>query len=220
MKGTHHKPFLFIATVVILAAMSISNRSFAQQRPATVPSYRDYVKSIQRIFASEAAKRVKFTAAVQSARLLGILEFVDDDQFVKLYPCLAKGGKDWDDLNAKQRENVIDECKVLVKGRQLGGAPVEAKPPARPPAPEANILTLIPIQDELSKLSSKIDRIESILTTLRSNQDNFDRSLREISRSIAAIPHSVSVPRSVPPQPLPEEGSAPERMQLEEEQQQ
>lgn len=216
MKGTHHKSFL-ISAFVILASMSFSSRSVAQQRPTTVPSYRDYVKSIQRIFASEAAKRVKFSAAVQSARLLGILEFVEEDQFVKLYPCLAKGGKDWDDLNAKQRENVIDECKVLVKGRQLAGAPAEAKSSARPPAWEGNILTLVPIQDELNKLSSKVDRVESILTTLRNNQDNFDRSLRDISRSIATIPHSNSLPRSVPPQHFPEEGGAPESRRLEEE---
>ncbi len=150
----------------------------------TAESLSRYQEGIEKIFLREAASSSRFKEAVQTARLLGYLEFMASDSFTKFHECMAKE-KTWDYLSAKRRESFLNGCRGY--GRAIGGtaegiAPTTIVAPAANEKQEQNINEL---KREVTELRNMVERLSQ---DLKRNHDRLVDSITNLERGLASVP--------------------------------
>lgn len=137
-----------------------------------------YQEDIQRIFLREAASKSQFTKAVQTARLLGYLEFMEPEAFPKFSQCMNKE-KNWDMLSsAKAREHLLNSCRA--QGRMVSGAPSPLLVPGTvsPAASQKQEQELVSIKRELSDIREMVEKLSK---DMRQNQEKMTEALTQLS---------------------------------------
>ncbi|MBI3019199.1 MAG: hypothetical protein HYY61_04840 [Deltaproteobacteria bacterium] len=157
-------------------------------------SLRNYQEDIQRIFLREAASKSQFIQAVQTARLLGYLEFMEPEAFSKFSQCMNKE-KNWDVLSAKTREHLLNSCRT--QGRMVSGSPGPLFAPGvvSPAASQKQEQELTFIKRELSDIREMVEKLSQ---DVRQNQEKVTEALSQISRTPSQI-----APPSAPEQAQP-----------------
>ncbi|MBI4041369.1 MAG: hypothetical protein HY390_05845 [Deltaproteobacteria bacterium] len=147
----------------------------------TLSNYQD---QIERIFLTEAGSAHHFKSAIQTARLLGLLEYMQPQDFSRFYGCISKE-KGWEYLSAKKRQDQLNACKA--QGRNLSGqgsfTPLTS-------------LSVTPAQDEKQEKEIKALRkeilelrniVEKMSTQLKDNDDHTLELLNRVSRVPSAV---------------------------------
>ncbi|OGQ63769.1 MAG: hypothetical protein A3G92_01280 [Deltaproteobacteria bacterium RIFCSPLOWO2_12_FULL_38_8] len=176
------KKFYVIIIIVGLGA------SFAA---ISAESLLNYKEEMQRIFVREAANKDNFTKAVQTARLLGYLEFMEPESFSGFHQCMSKE-KNWDYLNAKKREQVLNSCRG--QGRSISGITSTPSAPAvSPAASQKQEQEMNSLRRDMNDLRNMI---EKLTTEIRNNHDRMVETLNQFSRA----PQSIQPPQQAMPQ--------------------
>ena len=157
-------------------------------------SLNSYQEDIQRIFLREAASKSQFTKAVQTARLLGYLEFMEVEAFPKFSQCMNKE-KNWDTLSAKGREQLLNNCRA--QGRMVSSAPSPFLIPGAvsPAASQKQEQELTSIKRELSDIREMVEKLSQ---NVKQNQEKMTEALNQISRATSQV-----APPSAPEQVQP-----------------
>ncbi len=157
-------------------------------------SLNSYQEDVQRIFLREAANKNQFTKAVQTARLLGYLEFMEAEAFPKFFQCMNKE-KNWDMLSAKAREQLLNTCRA--QGRMVSSAssPLIVPGAVSPAASQKQEQDMSSIKRELSDIREMVERLSK---EVRQNQEKMAEALSQISRTPSQI-----APPSAPEQTQP-----------------
>ena len=140
-------------------------------------SFRSYQEDIQKIFLREAASSSQFTKAVQTARLLGYLEFMEPEAFPKFFQCMNRE-KNWDILLAKAREQLLNGCRT--QGRVVSGTPSPLFVPGAvsPAASQKQEQDMTSIRRELSDIREMVEKLSK---DMRQNQEKMTEALNQIS---------------------------------------
>ncbi len=137
-----------------------------------------YQEDIQRIFIREAATQSQFTKAVQTARLLAYLEFMEPEAFSKFSQCMAKE-KNWDVLSAKGREQALNRCRA--QGRMVSSASSSSflAPAAVSPATnQKQEQDMASIKRELSDIREMVEKLSQ---AVKQNQEKTTEGIDRIS---------------------------------------
>jgi len=148
----------------------------------TAESPSRYQEEIEKIFLREAAKASRFKEAVQTARLLGYLEFMAADAFPKFHECLTKE-KGWDYLNAKRRESLLNSCRG--KGRIIAAGEVISPTIVTPAANEKQEQSINELKREVTDLKNLVERLSQ---DIKRNHDRLTDSLHNLERGLASVP--------------------------------
>lgn len=146
----------------------------------TLSGYQD---QIQRVFLKEAANKNAFTKAVQTARLLGFLEFMEPESFSKFHQCMVKE-RNWEYLSAQKRQTVLNECRGY--GRGISGTIATSSQPTfaiSPAVTQKQEKEMDSIRKDIDQLRGMIERLSS---DLRSNQDQVLDALNRLSQRAPA----------------------------------
>lgn len=157
---------------------------------ATAESLSRYQEGIEKIFLREAASSGRFKEAVQTARLLGYLEFMASDSFAKFHECMTKE-KTWDYLGAKRRESLLNSCRGY--GRVISGAGEGIAPAiVTPAANEKQEQNINELKRELTELRNLVERLSQ---DLKRNHDRLVDSINNLERGLASVPPAQTAPQ-------------------------
>ena len=158
-------------------------------------SLSNYQEDIQRIFLREAANKNQFIKAVQTARPLGYLEFMEAEAFPKFFQCMTKE-KNWDTLLAKAREQLLNGCRA--QGRLVSSAPSPLFVPGAvsPAISQKQEQELMAIKRELSDIREMVEKLSK---DMRQNQEKMADALDQLS---SRAPSQLTPP-AVPEQAQP-----------------
>jgi len=117
-------------------------------------TYSDYQEETERLFLGEASKQRHFKKAIQTARLLGYLEYMSIDGFSSFHKCM-KEEKRWEYLSAAKREKLLNRCHA--SGRSLSSSPlvVETRT-VRPAEAERQTQSMSDLRGEISDLKNQM----------------------------------------------------------------
>jgi uncharacterized coiled-coil protein SlyX len=150
---------------------------------ASGESLSHYQEEIEKIFLREAVSTSRFKEAVQTARLLGYLEFMAAESFAKFHECMTKE-KTWNYLSAKRRESLLNNCRG--KGRMVSGAADVIAPTVMTPAAnEKQEQNINELKRELTELRSLVERLSQ---DVKRNHDSLTDSIGNLERGIASPP--------------------------------
>lgn len=145
----------------------------------TLPSYQE---EIQRLFLREAGSPGDFKKAVQTARLLGYLEFLPTEVFSEFQLCFKKENR-WEYLSAKKREKLLNLCKG--RGRALSSVaePTSVSIASVRPANEKKI------EQQLNQVRAEIGELRTLFEKLSKEiRNQQDRILGALTQSEATAP--------------------------------
>lgn len=162
---------------------------------ASAETLSGYQEGIQRIFIREAANKNMFIKAVQTARLLGYLEFVESENFLKFHQCMSKE-KGWEYLSAQKRQTTLNECRGY--GRTISGVvfPVQPTLAVSPAAAQKQEQEIVSLRKDLDVLRSMIEKMSA---DIRNNQTQLLETLnippqRTPSQAVIPVPEERFVP--------------------------
>ena len=157
-------------------------------------SLNSYQEDIQRIFLREAANKAQFTKAVQTARLLGYLEFMEPEAFSKFFQCMNKE-KNWDTLSAKGREQLLNSCRA--QGRMVSSAPSPIFVPGAvsPATSQKQEQEFTFIKRELSDIREMVEKLSQ---NVKQNQEKMSEALDQISRTPSQMAPPVAPEQAQP----------------------
>ena len=161
-------------------------------RAETLSSYQE---SAQREFLREAANPRHFKKAVQTARLLGYLEFLEPKAFTGFHQCMETE-KRWSYLSAKRRESLLNSCRA--KGRAISAIETSdiASPGVRPAKEKRQEQTIQQLRSEIVEMRSALDNMTRMM---REHQNRVTDALTAIRRDISSVPaESTRRPESSP----------------------
>lgn len=157
---------------------------------ATAESLSRYQEEIEKIFLKEAVSTSRFKEAVQTARLLGYLEFMAAESFAKFHECMTKE-KTWNYLGAKRRESLLNSCRG--RGRMMSGtADVLAPTIVTPAANEKQEQNINELKRELTELRNLVERLSQ---DLKRNHDRLVDSINNLERGLASVPPVQTAPQ-------------------------
>lgn len=148
----------------------------------TAESWSRYQEEIEKVFLREAAKANRFKEAVQTARLLGYLEFMDTEAFSKFHECLTKE-KAWDYLSARGRESLLNSCRG--KGRVIAAGEVISPTIVTPAVDEKQAQSINELKREMTELKNVVERLSQ---DIKQNHDRLSESIHNMERSLASPP--------------------------------
>lgn len=166
------KTFRFLFAIILMPALG------------TAASLVSYQEEIQKQFLREAAKPATFKKGVQTARLLGLLEFLPPEGFGSFHACM-KQEKHWDRLSARQRERILNECRLSgrvissIEKRQNSGALGSIRPAdAKRQQQDINQLRI-----DISELR---EIVENLSRDLKNNDDRILERLKGLQNNLTS----------------------------------
>lgn len=179
------KKIIILGLFVLFGIMS-GNKGFSE-------TFNNYQTGIQTTFMREAANKNNFVKAVQTARLLAYLEFMEPESFNRFYQCMSKDGN-WDYMSAKKREVLLNSCRA--EGRSVSGAVVAGPVTTLSPALSQRR------EQETERLQKEIDDLRNLVEKLsvdvRNNQDQVMQTLQSFGQSAAPQPVREQAPVGQP----------------------
>jgi len=170
------KQHWILVTIVIFAFGTF----WVVAQPSRTNNYSSFKKDIQRQFAEEVAGKKNIAEVSQTARFLGLLEFMDPTAFPALEGCFKKYQK-WGSLSATKREQAIDSCRTSMRGPAMPKHPLRAPASVGPP-PAASRQAL----NQISGVNSRLDQILAELRDLDNQVNSLQDGQRDLRDSISS----------------------------------
>ena len=143
-------------------------------------SLSSYQQTIETVFLREVANKNTFKQAVQTARLLGFLEYMSPDSFSRFHACISKY-KNWDTLTAKGKQSALDACKA--QGRNLAGEIAPVTPSISAVSPAANSIQERELRELRKEILDLRNMVEKLQTQVKNNHDRTLETLHQISQT-------------------------------------
>ncbi|MFC2075105.1 hypothetical protein ACFLRA_02410 [Bdellovibrionota bacterium] len=155
-------------TLLVIVALFIFVIPLLVEGEAT-PNYASFRRDIQRIFAGEVIKK-NISALSQSARMLGLLEFMDQSRFPEFSTCMQKYPK-WGQLPPTNRERAIESCQASARPTATLG-PSPASIAERAKAPESSI-----VEVRLVEVLSRLNDLDQKVSSIQEGQSQFQEAM-------------------------------------------
>ena len=158
-----------------------------------------FQEKIQETFLEEAGNQNKFKEGVQTARLLGYLEFISPDSFDAFHQCLITG-KAWAYLSAKKREHLLNECRI--SGRSISSVSKgssEVMSGLRPAEAKKNEQWVQQLRTDVNDLRNMVEKLTK---EVQNNHDRLFQSMNSLENNLKSFQNFSP---SQPARPLPTE---------------